>query len=137
MANPVDKRARQDRYIPGRIPTARLSPQEMIEKRKRLFDGLNKFVMDGGGWITSIQGAAEVTMETLQGSTLPDELHELGYDLTELAPGQRIIAGTIVERLTMTSSGAFEPATEGSTKPIIERSHAGIVPTQRFTFALP
>jgi hypothetical protein len=32
--------------------------------------------------------------------------------------GERIIAGTIVERLTLTSSGAFELLTPGSTKAV-------------------
>jgi hypothetical protein len=38
----------------------------------------------------------------------------------------------------LTSSGAFELATEGSTKPIaMVKSHAGVVPVLRFSFVLP
>jgi len=50
---------------------------------------------------------------------------------------KRLLANAIVQQLTLTSSGAFELATENSTKPIIERHHAGIVPTRRFCFVLP
>jgi hypothetical protein len=32
-----------------------------------------------------------------------------GYDLVPVGGGELIIAGSIIERLTLTSSGAFEP----------------------------
>ena len=39
-----------------------------------------------------------------------------------------IVAGTIVDKLTMTSSGAFEPLIDGSTMAVAEtRRHSGIV----------
>jgi hypothetical protein len=60
--------------------------------------------------------AAEVTIECLLDSPLPDELRQLRYDLRPAGEGERIVAGTIVERLTLTSCGIFEALTEGSTK---------------------
>jgi len=64
---------------------------------------------------------------------LPDELRAAGYDLREAGQGERIIAGTIVEKLTSTSCSVLEITTEGSTKPLAEvRRHAGIVRTRRY-----
>jgi hypothetical protein len=44
----------------------------------------------------------------------------------------------IVEKFTLTSSGAFEPATEGSTKPIASTTtHAGVCKVKRWAFEMP
>jgi hypothetical protein len=107
-----------------------------IEDRMERFDKLNAFVRSRNGWIISIAGKAEVTIECLPGSLLPDELRDAGYQLTEIDGGERIIAGSIVERLTLSSSGAYEPATEGSTKPVHLRSHSGICKTVRYSFTI-
>jgi hypothetical protein len=50
-----------------------------IDERKRRFDELNAFVRARGGWLTSVPGAHEVTVECLPGSRLPDDLRTLGY----------------------------------------------------------
>lgn len=42
------------------------------------------------------------------------ELRELGYDVRQAGEGERILAAAIVERFTLTSSGALGPAVEGS-----------------------
>ena len=100
---------------------------------------LNAFVMARNGFIVSVSGATEIVMECLHGSPLPEELRQQGYDIVPADPpeGERIIAGQIVERLTLTSCGIFEPMTEGSTKPIAEtRTHAGIARVARFRFTL-
>ena len=47
------------------------------------------------GWLTSIPGDVEVTMECLPGSTLPDELRRAGYTVTETGTTQRILAHAI------------------------------------------
>jgi hypothetical protein len=107
-------------YRPGPI-----NPE--IETRKERFASLNAYVTKRNGWLTSIPGAADVTMECLPGSMLPDELRRLGYDLREIEGGERILHSAIIERFTLTADGEFEPMTEGSTKPIAEvRTHAGI-----------
>jgi hypothetical protein len=49
-------------------------------------------------WIASIPGAVEVTIECLPGSTLPDELRKVGYDVTEIGEGKRILPTAIVEK---------------------------------------
>jgi len=73
----------------------------------------------------------------LHGSPLPEELRQQGHDIRPADPaqGERILAGTIVEKLTLTSCGVFEPLTKGSTKPVAEvRRHDGIVRVQRHKF---
>jgi hypothetical protein len=62
--------------------------------------------------------------ETLPGSTLPDELIALGYDVREDGEGERIIANAITQLLTLTSSGSFEAATAGIDEADRDHGHA-------------
>jgi hypothetical protein len=80
-------------YIPGL--------KQQVMDRKVLFEGINKFVRAKGGWLTSVPGAPEVTMECLPGSTLPDELRKLGYTVEADGQGERILPMAITERLAM------------------------------------
>jgi hypothetical protein len=74
--------------------------------------------------------------EPLPGSTLPDELRQFGYDVTEIGEGQRISSAPIVEKLALTSSGAFELLTPESTKLVAQiRTHAGIARVMRYRFS--
>jgi hypothetical protein len=76
-------------------------------------------------------------LETLPGSALPDDLRELGYDVAEAGEGERVLPTAILQKLTLTSGGTFEELVEGSTNALAEiRTHAGIVPVKRFSFAL-
>jgi hypothetical protein len=111
---------------------------DLLAKRKQLFAAINKHVMDKGtGWITSVPGAPIVTIEVLPGSTLPAELRELGYKLKPEPEGERILPAAIVQEFTLTSSGAYELATPGSTKPVAQTlRHAGIVRVMRYSFTL-
>jgi hypothetical protein len=43
-------------------------------------------IISRNGWVTSVPGWAEVTLETLWGS-LPDELCQLGYDVQQIGEG--------------------------------------------------
>jgi hypothetical protein len=104
--------------------------------QKEKFDRLNKAITKLGGWITSIPGAREVTIECLPASELPDRLRKAGYDLTEIDGGERIIPGSITELLTLSSSGAFEAATENSTKSIYTRTHSGVCRVRRYRFTI-
>lgn len=78
-----------------------------------------------------------VTLENSEGSTLPEDLLRLGYAVKYARRGERILAGSIVEKFVRGARGDLEPLTAGSTKPIAEtRTHAGIVATERFRFEL-
>jgi hypothetical protein len=103
-----------DNYLPGEIET-----------RKDRFDKLLKFVTARHGWIVSVPGADEITMECLPTSALPDELRDLGYEVIEIGQGERILPTAIVETFI----------TEGSTVPR-RVTHAGITKLLRFTFLL-
>jgi hypothetical protein len=76
-----------------------------VASRKELFAGLNKFVTERSGFLTSVPGEREVTMECLEGSTLPDGVRQLGYTVVADGEGERITgAGAIVK----TKRYAFE-----------------------------
>jgi hypothetical protein len=84
-----------------------------------------------------VPGDPEVRMECLPGSTLPDELRQLGYDVRDLGDGERILAAAITERFVRRADGELEPLVEGSTRPIAEaRTHAGICKVRRFGFSI-
>ena len=102
-------------------------PADKIADRKARFAALNAFVTKRNGWLTSIPGALDVTMETLPDSGLPDELRELGYDLREDGTSERILAFGITEHI---------PVTEGSTA-TRRVQHAGIVKVRRYAFEMP
>jgi hypothetical protein len=107
--------------------------------RKVRFGKLLTFITERGGWVTSISGAPDIVFECLPLSPLPNDLRDAGYTVTPADPPEttRIIAGTITEKLTLTSCGAFEALTEGSTKPVAEvRRHHGIVRTRRYAFSI-
>ena len=70
--------------------------------------------------------------------TLPAELRQAGYDVTEMGGGERILAAAIVERFVARADGEFEPLTEGSTRPIASTvAHAGIVRILKYSFSMP
>jgi hypothetical protein len=70
--------------------------------------------------------------------TLPDELRQLGYDVTGIGETERILHSAIIEQFTLTADGEFEPFVEGSTKPVAQtRRHAGIVRVKRYAFDFP
>jgi hypothetical protein len=71
----------------------------------------------------------------LPGSLQPDDLRQLGYDVREAGEGERILATSVTELLTCTSSGALEPLVEGSTM-AVEVHHADIVAIRRFCFTI-
>jgi hypothetical protein len=60
-----------------------------------------------------------------RGSTLPGELHRLGYALEQVGEGQRILPFAIIEKVI----------TEGSTVPI-RVTHAGITKVERYSFSM-
>jgi hypothetical protein len=78
----------------------------------------NRFVSERHGWIVSTPGDKVIMIETLPGSSLPADLRNAGYKVNPPGQGERILAGSVVQRFTTTSSGALEPMTEGSTKPL-------------------
>jgi hypothetical protein len=127
----IDRRYRQDNYKPGKT--------DPVAERKARFDQINQFIMAGGGWVTGIPGGPVVDFEVLEKSAIPLALTQHGYDVRPADPpeGQRLLAAPIVEKLTLTSSGAFEPLTDGSTKAVVEiRTHAGIVRVMRYSFTI-
>jgi hypothetical protein len=116
------------RYRPG---------SEKIADRKDRFEGLLEFVTARNGWLTSVPGAQDVTLECLTESTLPDDIRSLGYHLTELPEGERILHSAIVQKFGSGPDGRLETLTTGSTRPVaMTLKHAGIVKVQRYEFEM-
>jgi hypothetical protein len=66
--------------------------------------------------------------DALPDSTLPDQLRALGYTVKRTGETQRILPHAIVENFVADRTGAFVPATAGSTRPTVHSvRHAGIV----------
>jgi hypothetical protein len=132
----------ETRYIPqyarpvmgGRKPFR----HEVIADRKERFASLLKYVTARNGWLTSIPGDRDVEMQCLPGSSLPDELRKLGYDVREDGETQRILHTAIEERLVRADDGSLLPLTPGSTLPVaLVVQHAGIVKVERYRFDIP
>jgi len=72
---------------------------DIAAKRRGRFAGLNQFVSERGGWITSSPGEVEAVLEVLEGSDLPDLIRGglkidgslIGRDLAEIKGCERIL----------------------------------------------
>jgi hypothetical protein len=104
------------------LPGKALQP---IKHRKEHFRDVLAFVADRGGWITSVAGAAEVTMEFLPGSDLPAELAAAGYCNQEIGEGERILSHAVSEAVI----------TQGSSRSVMV-THGGITRVIRYSFPL-
>jgi hypothetical protein len=114
-------------------PSARL----VVQERKRLHEDMEKWLRVRGAWLRSVPGHVPMTFEAVQDSDVPEQLRGLGWVVTPAGSTMRIVGDPKVEMLTLTSSGAYEPAVEGSTKPPLVLSHAGIIKTDIFELSMP
>lgn len=120
------------RMVRGFISTP---PNPVADAAKEKFAALAEFVQARDAWLTSVPGAAEVTMDCLPDSGVPDDLRALGYDVREVGDGERILAHRIVEQFVRRKDGELEPLPEGSTMAVAEvRTHGGIVRVKRYGF---
>jgi hypothetical protein len=63
-----------------------------IEKRRKLFEAINAFVMQEGGWIISPPGDRRVRIETPQNSSLIIRLAEAGHRVRYVTTGTRVVS---------------------------------------------
>ena len=68
-----------------------------LEQRRKLWDAVNEFVRQTGGWVTSVPGVKDMRIEVPQGSSLPAKLTELGYEVRHAGAGSRIANNAITE----------------------------------------
>ncbi len=116
-----------------RIPVEPPSPTNRAE----LFAELNRFVTERHGWITSLPGSVEVTVECLPGSALPQQLRDLGYDVVHVGGGERILHGAIKQQFANGPDGELEPLVAGSTRAVaLTITHVGIVRVERSAFTV-
>jgi hypothetical protein len=74
-------------------------PNKEVASRKERFAALNELVTERSGWLTSEPGQREVTMETLEGSSLQDAIRKLGYTVAADGEGERVTGAGIVRVL--------------------------------------
>jgi hypothetical protein len=137
-SSPADKpRGQRARYAAKEIYKPRGIPE--IEDRKTRFAKISAYVRANGGFVTSIPGSAEVVIEVLPDSPIPDYLISRGYDVRPADPPEtmRILASAIVETFMKNPDGTLSILVEGSTQSVAEvRRHAGITRVMRFTFSI-
>ena len=107
------------------LKQSRPSSSDRLTDRKEKFAALLAFVGKRNGWIVSVAGAPEVEMQCLLGSDLPEQLAQLGYELTPAGETERILPVAIVEHIQITEGSTATRAVQ----------HAGIVKVQRYTFS--
>ena len=129
-------------YIPGTAAKALVDQdrRQTVEGRKEVFASLNRLVTDrpAPGWLTSIPGNREITMQCLVDSDLPDELAKGGYDDIEMTgTAERILPSAIIETFVRIGDDLV-PLTPGSSRPIAAtRSHAGLTVVEEWRFSIP
>ncbi|MES5485952.1 hypothetical protein QMZ05_24630 [Bradyrhizobium sp. INPA03-11B] len=119
------------------MPGENYKPLQRTLDRTEQFAALNEFVMARAGWITSIPGDAEIRIECLPDSELPDDLRRLGHHLREEGEGQRILAHAVTQMFTTGPDGSLQPATLGSSHEVTLRvTGAGLGKVKRYSFTL-
>jgi hypothetical protein len=92
---------------------------------------LNEFVRSRNGWITSVPGDVEVTIECLPGSSQAQ-----GYALSAAGEGERIVAPQS-RAVLQGAEGELEPLTSGSIRAVVQVvTHAGICKVQCYSFGM-
>lgn len=91
--------------------------RQTLDARKRLHDGLSKFIGERGGWLTSIPGDQLMRFEAPADLSLPDELRALGYAVTPAGTTMRINPHGSVEVIA---------AARSSMPPLRRVTHAAI-----------
>jgi hypothetical protein len=73
-SSPAARCPQHRRFTDAQIATAPLD-----KKRKELWEALNDFVCQNGGWIVSPPHSSQIRFECSPGSALPKSLRELGH----------------------------------------------------------
>jgi hypothetical protein len=109
-----------------------------IDEAKRKFEGINEFVTEAGGWMTSIPGDPQMRFEALPGSSIPRMMEARGYIVVPTGTTQRILAHAVAQPMTMSSSGALVAAIENSTRPTtVVITNAGIATVEQYDLRMP
>ena len=72
------------------------SPLSPAAKRAELFSALDTFISGAGGWVISAPGASAVQSEAAPESKIPHDLIAMGFAVSAVGEGSRIIPGGVV-----------------------------------------
>ena len=103
------------------MPRLRLTP---IERRRALWEALEIYISKNGGWVTTMPGASPVRFEAEPGSTLPELLRSMGYELHDSGVAERFLPQPETVRLNA----------RGET---VVREHLVAAQVQAWEFRLP
>jgi hypothetical protein len=89
------------------------------QRRAELWESFNAYCREHRGWITSPPGSRVAVLETERGSALPAKLAGLGYEVMELANGERLTGGgpSLAEEKMMRQG--YEVSTAGPTMAVL------------------
>jgi hypothetical protein len=111
---------------------------DRLERRRNWFAALSAEARENNAFVISVPLADLTVIECLPHSPWPEELASRGYPIEEIEGGQRILPFAVSTAMTISSSGALIPATEGSTRPVTMTHYgAGPVRTVRYSFKTP
>jgi hypothetical protein len=72
-------------------------PKSLSREQQKLWTHLNEFIREGGGWIISLPTTLQIRLETILGSSLPEDLKEAGYNIHHIGRHERLMPSTITE----------------------------------------
>lgn len=85
---------KKQKQISDWINRPRSQKLDLSEQRQKLFEALNAFIRQQGGWVTSLPSAENLRFEIPRKSSLPSRLLELGYSVRAAGIGTRITGAT-------------------------------------------
>lgn len=103
-------------------------PRPSVESRRRRFDGIVEFLSGRtDGWLISVRGAPQATIEVLPDSDIPEILEANGLRLHEVpGPHRRMVPHATTEIL-------IDPVTKRESRRV---THAGLITTRQFSFSV-
>lgn len=74
-------------------PEQKALPASVIEKRMRLFNAINEYCLQLGGWVVSVPGQRSIRIECRKDSEIPAKLISAGHDVRHVGSHIRIDGG--------------------------------------------
>ena len=66
-------------------------PKTLDQKQRKLWQALNSFISEHGGWMVSQPDTEPLRFECRSESELPESLRDLGYDVVSAGTGERLL----------------------------------------------
>jgi hypothetical protein len=80
----------------------RPKPKALDQKQREMWDRVNKYIMQEGGWIVSLPDTKTIRFESPIGSELPELLRQAGHRVFDYGTHERLMP--ITERIGRTKT---------------------------------